>query len=274
MPTNTKVGIYVDVENINRSGGFGMQYDVLRKFACREGADPMRLNAYAAVDRQRFQKDRKYRERIQNFFSKIRSFGYKLVEKEVKWYSDDSGNLFSKANSDLDMAVDALLQSENLDRVVLVTGDGDFIQVVRALQNKGCRVEVLGFDFVSADLRRETDMFISGYLVPNLLQIRSSPKPWGSLESRVRGSCYFYREVEGYGYLRFLSRFGPLWITDPREENSPYKTAYFNSDSVKSNGSILSDLPSRSHIFEFTLVESEKFEDQLQAEEIVLVNRM
>ena len=35
------------------------------------------------------------------------------------------------------------------------TGDGDFVQVVRALQNKGCRVEVLAFDNVSEELRRE-----------------------------------------------------------------------------------------------------------------------
>ena len=32
-----KVGIYVDVENITMNGGRGMQYDVLRAFACRGG---------------------------------------------------------------------------------------------------------------------------------------------------------------------------------------------------------------------------------------------
>jgi len=268
-----KVGIYVDVENINRNGGFGMQYDVLRKFVCRDGAEPMRLNAYVGFDKQRSLFDEKYRDKTRNFFSRIRGIGFKLVEKEVKWYQDENGNKFGKANADLDMAVDALLQSENLDRVVMVTGDGDFTQVVRALQNKGCRVEVVAFDNVSSDLRKETDIFISGYLIPNLLPIRES-NPWGTIGSRVRGICYYYRQEEGFGYLRFLGQFGPLWITDPREENSPYKTAYFNAEYLMSSPNILNGLPSRSHIFEFTLLKSERYEGQFQAEDIVLVSKL
>lgn len=268
-----KVGIYVDVENINRNGGFGMQYDVLRKFVCRDGSEPMRLNAYMGFDKQRSQHDENYREKIRNFFSRIRSLGYKLVEKEVKWYQDEAGNRFGKANADLDMAVDALLQSENLDRVILITGDGDFTQVIRALQNKGCRVEVIAFDNVSSDLRKETDIFISGYLIPNLLAIKDS-MPWGSIGSRVRGICYYYKHEEGFGYLRYLDYFGPLWITDPRDPDSPYKTAYFNSEYLMSSPSILHNLPSRSHIFEFTLIKSERHEGQLQAEDLNLVSKL
>ena len=270
MASSTKVGIYVDVENINRNGGYGMQYDVLRKFVCHDGAEPVRLNAYAGFDRQRSCKDEKYREWSRNFFSRIRSFGYKLVEKEVKWYQDESGNRFGKANADLDMAVDALLQSENLDRVIMATGDGDFTQVVRALQNKGCRVEVIAFDNVSSDIRKEADMYISGYLIPNLLPIRDS-RTWGDIGARVRGVCYYYRKEEGFGYMRFLKEFGQLWITDSREDHSPYQTAYFNNDCMQANGGILAGLPSRSHIFEFSLIESERYEDQLQAENIFLV---
>jgi hypothetical protein len=107
-----------------------------------------------------------YREKARSYQSALREIGYKVIEKRVKWFEDEAGNRYGKANADLDMAVDVLLQSENLDRVLLVTGDGDFVQVVRALQNKGCRVEVLAFDNISEELRREADMFVSGYLVP------------------------------------------------------------------------------------------------------------
>ena len=54
-------------------------------------------------------------------------------------------------------------------RVVLITGDGDFVQVVRALQNMGCRVELVAFQNVSYDLRCEADLFIPGFLIPGLL---------------------------------------------------------------------------------------------------------
>jgi len=269
MTVSTNIGVYVDVENINRSGGFGMQYDMLRKFVCHDGSAPIRLNAYVGFDRQRAKKDERYQMWTRNFFSRVRSFGYKLVEKEVRWYQDENGRLYAKANADMDMAIDVLLQSENLDRVVLVTGDGDFLQVVRALQNKGCRVEVIGFDNVSNGLKNEADMFISGYLIPDLLPIKNSK--WGDIGSRVRGVCYYYKHDERFGYMRYLQKFGPLWITDSREEHSPYQSVYFNRDSMRMEESEMLYLPNRECVFEFTLGKSERFDGELQAIDIDMV---
>ncbi len=170
--SNTRVGVYIDVANLTRNGGYGMRYEVLREFACRGNAEPVRLNAYVSYDADRAETDLAYREAQQGFYSLLRDFGYKVIQKNVKWYVDENGTRFGKANADLDLAVDALLQSENIDRVLLATGDGDFVQVVRALQNRGCRVEVVAFENVSADLRREADLFMAGYLIPNLLPAR------------------------------------------------------------------------------------------------------
>ena len=107
------------------------------------------------------------------------------------------------------------MQSENLDRILLATGDGDFIQVVKALQNKGCRVEVMALDNVSTDLRNEVDMFMSGYLIPNLIPPRHAGLPaWGELGSRVRGTCYWYNREQGYGFMRFLDKDRPRTVAD------------------------------------------------------------
>ena len=62
-----KVGIYVDVANITRNGGYGMKFDILRDFACRGGGDPVRLNAYVAYDEERAKTDREYKNRTLNF---------------------------------------------------------------------------------------------------------------------------------------------------------------------------------------------------------------
>ena len=35
---NLRVGVYIDVANLARNGGYGMRYDVLRDFACRGNA--------------------------------------------------------------------------------------------------------------------------------------------------------------------------------------------------------------------------------------------
>jgi len=96
--------------------------------------------------------------------------------------SNDEGILTTKANADMDLAIDALHQARNLDRVILLTGDGDFIRLVLALQNMGCRVEVIGFKYVSSELKEAADSYLSGYLIPGLLPIQAPPG-----ENRQRG---------------------------------------------------------------------------------------
>lgn len=270
--SGSKVGVYVDVANLYSNGGKKMRFDILRDFACRDGAEPLRLNAYVSFDADRAKQDHAYRTGTQNFHSTLRDFGYKVIVKEVKWYEDESGKRYGKANADLDLAVDALLQSENLERILIASGDGDFIQVVRALQNKGCRVEVVALDNVSSDLRRESDMFMSGYLIPNLIPISTNGErpPWGEFGSRVRGTCYFHNE-QGYGFMRFMKKIAPsLWLIGPRQPDSPYETAFFHDSGMPKNIDV-SVLPSRNHIFEFELGKSTKKEG-LQANEIELVS--
>ena len=275
--SNIKVGVYVDVANLAMNGGYGMRYDVLREFACRENAEPIRLNAYVSFDPERASCDPGYREGQFGFYSLLRDFGYKVIQKTVKWYVDENGNRFCKANADLDMAVDALLQSKNMDRVIMVTGDGDFVRVVQALQNNGCRVEAMAFENVSADLRREADIFISGYLIPNLLPVipaqpgGNGKKRWGEIGSRVRGVCYSHTG-KGYGFLRYMRWIGPdLWKINSRQKESPYDTVFFH-DSQLPEGVSPGELPSRALIFEFDVAEAEGHESGMQAKKMLLIS--
>ena len=268
---DTKVGVYIDVANIARNGGYGLQFDVLREFACRDNAKPVRLNAYAAYDSSRADKDPGYRKSQQGFFSMLQDFGFKVIRKDVKWYEDEQGNRFGKANIDLDLAVDVILQSEKLDRILLVTGDGDFVQVVKALQNRGCRVEVLAFDNVSTDLRNEADMFVSGYLIPDLL-----PGPgtnhtvkWGEIGSRVRGVCYNVKEH--YGWFRFIKEISPRMTEISQTTKKDYYTSVFFHESNLPAEVSIAELPSRNLIFEFQIEEGSK-EGTLQAASIALVS--
>lgn len=268
-----RVGLYVDVANLAMNGGYGMRYDVLREFACRDSAEPMRLNAYVSFDAERAEFDYSYKEGQYGFYSLLRDFGYKVIQKNVRWYVDESGNRFGKANADLDMAVDVLLQSNNMDRVVLVTGDGDFVRVVQALQNNGCRVEVVAFENVSSELRREADLFISGYLIPNLLPASPTPTKaaWGTIGSRMRGVCYNHT-AKGYGFLRAMKTIAPdLWRIDSRQKDSPYYSVFFH-DSQLPDEVNFTELPSRSLIFEFEVAEAEGHESGMQAKKMQLVS--
>src|SRR5690606_24534032 len=118
--------------------------------------------------------------------------------------------------------------AEYLDQVLLVTGDGDFLQVVSALQNRGCRVELLAFKNVSRELQRRVDDFVSGYLVPDLLPFPWETKnEWGQIGSCVRGVCSKWFPEKGYGFMRYLKRIDPnIWITDPRDPESPWESVF------------------------------------------------
>ncbi len=263
MPDKTqKVGIYVDVSNINMNGGFGMRYDVLRQFACRQGGVATRLNAYCSYDQTRADNDVSYRNGYKSFMNALRDIGYKVNIKQVKHYTDrETGATISKANADMDLAVDVLLQSDNLDYVLLVTGDGDFINVVRAVQNKGCRVECLGFKNVSMDLKKEADSYINGYLVPDLLGAvkhkgYDNQIEWGSIGSIARGCCFNY--PGGYGFLMVLcDRAGNIWNRDVRDPESPYISIFFHENELPPDFNT-SILPDRDTIFEFEIQSNEK----------------
>lgn len=252
----TRVGVYVDGENIRLNGGYGMRYTALREFACRDDAEAIRLNVYLAYDDHLAAKNAAYKQRMDGFLFALRDFGYKVDCKSVKWYKDEeSGERFRKANSDLDMAVDVLLQSDKLDRVLLATGDGDFVRVVRALQNKGCRVEIVAFQNVSSDLRNEADLFMPGYLIPNMIPL-DQPKgvEWGQIGSKVIGRCHYYDSQRKFGHIRFISEIkGGLWIKDARREDSPYKTAFFELRDLPDE-SIWKKLPNREMFFKFELL--------------------
>jgi cold shock CspA family protein len=178
-----------------RNGGWGLRYDVIKALVAAQGTTVLRANAYMAFDADRETRDPAHHQHKEFYRNAIRRNGYHLVLKEVKRYRDAEGEEVLKADADLDLAVDALLQSENLDYILLGTGDGDFLRLVRALQSRGKRVDLLSFANTSSELRREVDNHWLGFLIPGML-----PAEEGA-ENRLRGHMHFVNEERGFGFL-------------------------------------------------------------------------
>jgi len=272
-----RVGVFVDAENVRYNGGYQMRYDVLRRFAAREGGTLQRLNTYQAFDVDRAKDDMEYNKKSRSYQQMVRDFGWKITVKPVRRYTDEAGNVTTKANADLDMAVDAMLQVGKLEQVLLVTGDGDFVQVATALQNKGCRVELIGFRNVSRQLQQTVDTFYSGFLIPDLLPVSYEPRnEWGAPGSCVRGVCTKWFSDKGYGFLRFIKNISPnLWITDPRDETSPYVSVFCHANELADE--VTEELlMNRETILEFYVRDSEQKDNGLVANNVRLafnVNR-
>ena len=196
-----RTGIYVDAENIKMSGGFGMRYDVLVDLANTANAVMLRANCYLAEDTERTYRDSEYRQKVHSYHDILRQCGFKVIKKTVRRFKDEDGNITTQANADMDLAIDALLQARNLDRIILLTGDGDFLRLVVALQNMGCRVEVIGFHNVSKELREGADSYISGFLVPGLMPIAGAQGE--GADRWQRGTVANYNPDRGFGFFRY-----------------------------------------------------------------------
>ncbi len=85
----------------------------------------------------------KHLQRIR-FYRYLETFGYKLFLKPVKMYNQDDGTTKRKANCDVDMAFHLMKEKENFDRAVILSGDGDFLPVLKYLRGIKKDVIVLG----------------------------------------------------------------------------------------------------------------------------------
>lgn len=79
-----------------------------------------------------------------HFYQKLNSFGYKLYLKPVKLYDQDDGTTKRKANCDVDMAFHMMKEKDHFDRVVVLSGDGDFLPVLKYLKTNGKDMVILG----------------------------------------------------------------------------------------------------------------------------------
>jgi len=129
-----------------------------------------------------------------NFVAMLRSNGYEIRSKDLKLRPDGS----AKGDWDMGLALDALAMSERLDVVAIVSGDGDFVDLVNFLKARGVRVEVYSFAYSTAEELRSaaTEYFQMG------TEMVINPRPasaFGNPETRgYKGKNYDEKYDEKY----------------------------------------------------------------------------
>lgn len=96
------------------------------------------INYYTAV-----QEDANGHQNIRGFIDILSHQGYRVIEKKAKTYHSETLGPITKGNMDVDMACDMLDIGPYVDRVVMVTGDCDFLPVVERLHRIGRRITVI-----------------------------------------------------------------------------------------------------------------------------------
>ena len=100
----------------------------------KEKADKMSEAALLLLDR--------HLRRVR-FYLKLENFGYELHLKPVKLYEQDDGTTKRKANCDVDMTFYLMKEKDNFKKAIILSGDGDFLPVLRYLREIGREIIIL-----------------------------------------------------------------------------------------------------------------------------------
>lgn len=76
-----------------------------------------------------------------NFHDALNKMGIEAKAKDLQIFYGGA----KKGDWDIGIAMDAVRLSSKVDTVVLVSGDGDFSELLQYLKSHGCRVEVIAF---------------------------------------------------------------------------------------------------------------------------------
>ncbi|NCD00735.1 NYN domain-containing protein [bacterium] len=147
-----RVGVLVDVSNMyhsaknlyNKKVNFG---EVLKKAV--DGRKLIRAITYVIHTES---------EEENSFFEALLQQGFEVKMKDLQIFPGG----MKKADWDVGIAMDAIKLSSNLDVIVLVSGDGDYIPLLEYIQNtNGTLVEVMGFKkTTSSRLIDQADDFV------------------------------------------------------------------------------------------------------------------
>ena len=156
-----KIALFIDGANLyaaSRSLNFDIDYRKLLK-AFQSRGYLLRAYYYTALI-----EDQEYSS-IRPLIDWLDYNGYKVVTKPAKEFTDSMGRRKVKGNMDIELAIDAMEQSDVVDHLVIFSGDGDFSTLVEALQRKGRKVTVVSSltsqpPMIADDLRRKADYFI------------------------------------------------------------------------------------------------------------------
>jgi uncharacterized protein (TIGR00288 family) len=150
-PPAQRVAIFIDTANLYHSAknlyGAKVNFNEVLKSAISKRSF-IRALAYVITSKGGEEK---------HFVEALKKMGIEVREKELQEYPGG----FKKGDWDVGITVDAIRIAPSVDVIVLVSGDGDFFQLVEYLKNQGKRVEIIAFGrSTSTKLKEIADEFV------------------------------------------------------------------------------------------------------------------
>jgi uncharacterized protein (TIGR00288 family) len=148
---NQRIGVFVDVQNMYYSAKNLHKAKANFRTILKDAiADRRIIRAIAYVIKADV-KDEK------TFYDALEEMGFEVKSKDLQVFFGGA----KKGDWDVGIAMDVMRLAPKLDTVVLVSGDGDFSDLLEHAKSLGCRTEVLAFGkTTSHKLIEVADLFI------------------------------------------------------------------------------------------------------------------
>jgi uncharacterized LabA/DUF88 family protein len=149
--SHQRVGIFIDTQNLYHSArsmfNSRVNYTSIME-AALDGRQLVRAFAYVIKSGQGDES---------KFFDALSELGIEPRMKDLQvFYGGEK-----KADWDVGISIDIVRMIDKVDAVVLVSGDGDFAEVLKYVKSRGARAEVMAFGgSTSSILTAEMDHFI------------------------------------------------------------------------------------------------------------------
>lgn len=81
-------------------------------------------------------------QKQEGFLEKLRTYGYLVISKEVKFIKGEKNKTIAKGNLDVELALDAYRLRRKYKTLILFSGDSDFAYLINLLKKEGKKVIV------------------------------------------------------------------------------------------------------------------------------------
>lgn len=139
-----RTGVFIDGSNMlwgSKNSGIKVDFNKLKKYL-KKHFSPSVFNYYACEDNDpRSEKHKIQSERQKDFYKKLEGWGYKVIRKELKHLA--CGN--TKCDMDVEITLDLRNYEDDIDCIVIFSGDSDFIPVVEYYWKNGKSIRIFAF---------------------------------------------------------------------------------------------------------------------------------
>lgn len=131
-----------------------VDYGKLKKYL-KERYKPVFYKFYGAVDSA--PKSEKFVQRAAmqaKMYAKLEGMGYDVITKPLKYIKNEDGSFKTKGDMDIELTLGIMGALDDLDTIVLISGDCDYHTPVKSFHSMGKYIRIFSFDeLLSWELR-------------------------------------------------------------------------------------------------------------------------